>query len=178
MNSKIHRRQSFRAIKTLTFALLFFSFSCFAQPFRVEKVSETFDVGLQIDEVNGKSYLVTTIELGADSYVVSPYSEDTIYGHFEVSIEETNHLIMDKTPLEIPSSVMEFDPILESQVRFVRENTTYKQQLKVSAKEDFEVSGAVWFVLEPSCKPYKVKFVISSHDGEITVEKISTALDY
>ena len=142
-------------------------------------VDESFDIKFQLDKMDSQHYLLdVAIELFNGSYVVSPYSKDTTYGHFEISIKDTERLIMGDALLERPNSVAEFDPILNELVRFVRENTTYTQRIKVLAKGDFEVSGLVWFVLEPSCMPYEVRFVISSHSGEMQIKKTSTKMTF
>jgi len=82
------------------------------------------------------------------------------------------------TLIEIPSSVQEYDPILEEEVRFVRESTTYKRNLTIVQQDDFEVSGLVWFVLEPSCVPFQVEFIISKQAGEMSVIKTNTGTAY
>jgi len=63
-------------------------------------------------------------------------------------------------------------------VRFVRENTVYKQNIKLLSEEDFEVSGLIEFLLEPICKPYSVEFMLTYNAGTMRVEKIKTAVDY
>ena len=115
-----------------------------------ERSKESFDIKLQVDKITKDQYnLDVTIELENGSYVISPYSKDDIYGHFGISIPNNSNLSPDKTLLEIPSSVEEHDPILDQPVKFVRGNTIYKQRLKITNQNDFEVKGLIEFVLEP-----------------------------
>jgi len=140
-------------------------------------VDDSFDIKLQIDGVGENLYnLATTIVLKNGSYVISPFSKDDIYGHFSISIAKSDALIVRETMLEMPNSIEEFDSIIEKPVKFVRVNTSYKQQVKVMTKEEFEVSGLIEFVLEPSCVPYDVEFIISQHSGKLQVKKTKTAI--
>ena len=139
--------------------------------------SGLFDIELKIDEVDKDQYdLSATIELEGESYVNSPFSKDEIYGHFEISIEETDKFQLTEQLIESPNSVEEYDPIVEMPVRFVRENTTYKQRLSKLSQNDFEVAGLIEFVLEPSCVPYDVTFTISNNSGVLAVKKMKTSI--
>lgn len=142
-------------------------------------IDSSFNILLETEKIDQDQFrLATTIELSDSSYVISPYSQDDIYGHINIGIRDHSNLIVGESLLEIPSSVEEFDPILEKPVRFVRENTTYQQDLQVVGEDDFDISGSVWFVLEPSCVPYEVEFIISYHAGEMTIEKTNTRTAY
>ncbi len=136
-----------------------------------------FDISFHIEKVKNDLYsLSVALDLDSDSYVVSPHSKDTIYGHFDISMKDFGNLIQDKNLVEIPASVEEYDPILKEPVRFARGKTTFKQHIHVLSKRDFEASGLVWFVLEPSCVPYDVEFKISHQSGEMTVQKTKTSI--
>jgi len=135
-------------------------------------INEPFGIEFQIEKLADNEYdFLVTIELESGSYIISPYSQDNTYMHFDLSINDTENLIVREELLEIPNSVTEFDPILLEPVRFVRVNTTYKQKLKVVKQDDFEVAGLVGFLLEPICIPYEVEFMISYHSGKMKVKK-------
>ena len=72
--------------------------------------------------------------------------------------------------------MLELDTILKEPVRFIRENTTFKQTLKSTSNGDFEVPGLVEFLLEPSCIAYDVTLIISSHNGGMSVVKTNTEI--
>jgi hypothetical protein len=138
-------------------------------------MDQGFDIALQMEKIeDDQYYLSASLELDSGSYVISPFSKDTTYGHFGISIPENNKLIPDGGVVEIPRSVEEYDPILEMPINFVRKNTTYKQKLNLTADDDFEVSGMVFLLIEPQCVPYEVKFSISHFAGKMTVEQVRT----
>ena len=135
-------------------------------------IDESYTLTLQIDELESEDYLLSAkIDFIDSSYVVSPFSEDTIFGKFVVSIEENSNILLESSISELPNSIEEFDPIINQPVRFIRENTTFKKKLKVLSKDDFQVTGEIWFVLEPRCIPEEIKFTISSNSGLLKIEK-------
>jgi hypothetical protein len=141
----------------------------------VKIIDDSFDMKVDIEQIAGNQYeLAATIELENGSYVVSPYSEDDIYLHFSISIPDNDNLIADDKLLEIPASVPEIDPILNIPVRFIRGTTTYKQKIELTTENDFEVSGLIEFLVEPSCVPYDVEFTASYNSGVMTVKKTKT----
>lgn len=135
---------------------------------------EPYDIKVQIEKTSSNQYfLVVTIELDNESYFVSPTSNDSYSGRFDISIKDTGNLIMNDTLLEIPPSVEEIDPWEGGLVNVVKENTIYKQKFMVVAKNDFDVSGFIRFVIEPRCTMEEVSFVISYHSGILKVKKIN-----
>lgn len=50
----------------------------------------------------------------------------------------------------------------------MRENTTYKQALKVNSETDFKVSGLIQFTIEPRCSLEKIGY----KSGSISVIKL------
>jgi len=143
----------------------------------LHSIKESFDVLFQVEKLNEEEYnLSTTVILNKGSYIISPFSKDTTYGHFYFNIDKTDHLLADHKLVETPPSIEEFDPILEAPVKFVRVNTTYQQKLKLTKEDDFEVAGLVEFLLEPICIPYDVAFKISYQNGKMSVEKTTTVI--
>lgn len=144
---------------------------------KIEKINidKDFELQLQMEKLdNGLYDLSATISLAKGSYIISPFSTDSIYLHFAMSIPPTYYLISDNKLSETPNSIPEIDPILNEPVRFVRGKTTYKQQIKVINENDFEVSGLIEFLVEPVCVPYDVEFTISKRSGIVTVKKTKT----
>lgn len=136
----------------------------------LSKVDPSFDVEFSLNEVAREEYrLVAELALSNGAYVVSPFSPDTVYGHFNLSLESNANLRFVNELYEFPHSRSERDPILEGPVNFVRGDTRYSQTLESLTEDDFEVRGQAWFVLEPSCVPYEVAFAISQRDGELTI---------
>jgi hypothetical protein len=176
-------------IRLTTIAVLFLSAGC-AQDHKHDVVPEVvtlndvsvraidpFNITLQLsNEENGLNSLSVFLEMDSGCYVISPFSEDSFYGHFIMSFEENNHFVLVNPILEFPKSVLELDTILKEPVRFIRENTTFKQTLRSTSNGDFEVSGLVEFLLEPSCIAYDVTLIISSCNGEMSVVKTNTEI--
>lgn len=174
--------------KTITFFFLLLIISNFTLTgqlneglsFNIENnkpVDDSFDVNFQIEKSSSDTYtLAIALELEGENFVISPFSKDGVYGPFEISLTENRHLTATGKLQEIPLSIEEHDPIINQPVRFIRQNTTFKQKLKLTSKHDFEVSGRVWFVLEPSCIPYEVDFQIYYSDGKMIIKKTKTAI--
>jgi len=173
---------------TLTLLFICLNIACGTKTKQVKEAVNTqvvivenasFNIEFQIEEKETGVYsLATILELDSGSYVISPFSEDDFYGPFQISIIDSTHLFVDESLIEIPQSVEENDPYINVPVRFVRENTVYKQNIKLLSEEDFEVSGLIEFLLEPICKPYSVEFMLTYNAGTMRVEKIKTAVDY
>jgi len=167
-------------VKILTGFLLLLNVACTSQqsqqnyPFDGSKAP--FDIDFEIVQGSGQYYLITILDLEKDAYVISPHSQDGVYGNVDISIEKTIYLKMEGKPRETPKSVEEIDSVLDSPVRFIREKTIFKQKISVTSPEDFEVSGLVWFVVEPSCVPHDIEFTISYHSGMMSVKKTKTAI--
>ncbi|MEO1450915.1 MAG: hypothetical protein AAFV07_15405 [Bacteroidota bacterium] len=143
----------------------------------VQLEDQGFDLGLEIVETNGKqASLNVSLKMDEDSYVISSYSTDDIYGHFEISLTESPHLFGGNPMAEIPASVEEFDPVIKQSVRFIRQETTFQQPLEVLSEDDFVAEGKIEFVLEPRCVPYDVTFTISQQDGKLKVVKTKTSI--
>jgi hypothetical protein len=148
-------------------------------PFEINLSTENppFKIDFQIEELKKEQYnLSVALELCNNCYIISPHSNDTFYLHFDIYLDDSDNIIVDNTLLEIPTAVEEIDAILNIPVKFVRGTAVYKQHLKVINKEDFEVSGLIEFLLEPSCVPYDVEFVLSYRSGVMKVKKIKTSI--
>ncbi len=163
--------------RLFTFFFLALSINCIGQSFPFDKSDGSFDIALEIDQLENDQYnLVASITLDEGTFIISPFSEDGVYGNFSLSLAENSHLSTDHTLLEIPASVEELDPIVNKLVKFVRVNTTYKQHLEVNTEKDFEVAGLIEFVFEPSCVPYDVAFVLSYRSGVLEVKQTKTSI--
>lgn len=140
-----------------------------------------FDIQLDIEKLDKNEYeLAVAIKLNKGDYIVSPFSTDGIYATFSLAIPKNTYLTVAETLSESPKSIPEIDPIINKPVRFVRVNTVYKQKMKVTNEEDFEVSGLIELLLEPSCVPYDVAFSLSYKSGELIAKqtKISISKEY
>lgn len=162
--------------------ILLFTLLCFstkAQTSLLGSSLENFSTAFSIEkDSDNNTHLIALIELNNDSYVISPFSKDTIYGHLDLSIKDTDAVSFEGALSESPISTSEYDPILETEVKFVRLNTRYKQGLNINTEEDFEVAGVLWFLLEPQCVPYKIDYLLIQNSDKLSVEKLNTNTDY
>jgi hypothetical protein len=125
-----------------------------------------------LSQISEHEYEISVFfELANDQYIVSPYSKDSIYGHFEMSLPVQKHVELSSVFKEIPSSSTVFDPATNDSIRVYNHPTTFKQNLKVLTHSDFITKGVIWFVLEPTCIPYETTFWIESKNGNLVLTK-------
>lgn len=74
--------------------------------------------------------------------------------------------------IETPPSVEEYDPhpFVNGYVNWVRENTSYQQQIKRLSDGTFVVKGFVQFTIEPRCTLEKIPFFIKYNQSDMRVE--------
>jgi len=113
--------------------------------------------------------LVVTMELHNDSYFVSPNSKGDFKGKFRGDFGTNESIEFYRGFVEIPLSIEEFDPhpFVRGTVNWVREDTTYKQLLRLKTSENFQVFGRIIFTIEPRCTLEQIPFSIVYEDGEL-----------
>lgn len=174
-------------IQVLVFSVLLITISCGAKelpnPSEQKMTTPTlelpddthFDIQFETKQVGYQRYYLTAaLTLDEGSYVISPFSEDTFYMHFNILLDENDFIKAYQPILETPASVIEFDTIIKTPVRFVRQNTTYKQAIKIKKQDDFTTKGIVELLVEPSCIPYHVEFTLSYQSGALNIQKTET----
>ncbi len=154
------------------------------EPIEVVKIQESgsydrtkqhFEISFKIEKIDAEHYnLIAAIDLDSSCFVVSPYSPDNILLPVSLTIPLNKLLTTDSTLIEFPITTEEYDSITEEQVRYARVNTTCTQKLILNSQDDFEVSGQVDLMIEPICIPYRIDFIISNTNGELTVAKTKT----
>lgn len=175
--------------KLIIISLLVFSASCSSKKESIDKSNElaktnvandpigSFEVSFQIDKLAKDQYnLAVALDLDGGAYVISPYSKDDTYLPFSISIPENEYFVANNKLIEKPIAVEEFDSILKTPVKFIREDTSFEQSIRLVGQEDFEVSGLISFLLEPTCIPYDVAFTMVYHNGSMSIEKTNTAI--
>ena len=135
--------------------------------------NDPYDIEFQVETLETNQYnLVVNMELGYGSRFISPFSMGEFLGKFNISIEDNAYLVLDSLFTETPSTVEEFDGhlFINDNDKWVRENTSYKHELHLISKDDFEVDGLVKFVIEPQCTLEEIEFTISYQDGQMDVQ--------
>lgn len=137
------------------------------------KENPGFDLRLNLEDTeDGKKVLLAELDLDSGVFIVSPYSTDDVYGHFQLKIDENPYLKEIGEILERPSSIEAMDKDLQVPVRFVLQNTSYQQKLEILTEGDFETKGSIWFVYEPECLPYEMKFTLSHLSGKLHIRNV------
>jgi hypothetical protein len=113
--------------------------------------------------------LIVNIKLREGAFFASPFSNEHLKGYFNISLGEEKNLSMTELLTENPVSEIVIDEFSNNPTRWVTQNTTYIQNLKIETENDFEVLGKIRFVIEPKCTLEEIPFGISLEDGEIKV---------
>jgi hypothetical protein len=151
-----------------------YCFVCLAQQKSVETDKNLFDITFDVEAVAvDKFSLSFALELAEGQYTISPFSEDGFYLPITISWLSPDVYFVPGRLEETPRSVYEFDMIIEKQVRFVKENTTYTQYFDWTPRGDTNMKCMVELLVEPSCIPYDVHFDLVSKNGEVSVNNIT-----
>ncbi len=100
--------------------------------------------------------LVAKLILGDGNYIASPFSPDTVLGHFRIDME-AGPVQLSQSLDEAPVPPLTFDRHLGQHVRWTTGQATYSQAMQVPTGE-FKARGEVFFVLEPACTPQILPF--------------------
>ena len=155
--------------------LLFLSSIAFSQIdlLKKEPMEASIAIDLSIEKIDDSSYnLITIIELGEESYIYSPFSNDEFYLPLTFNLNDNKNFVLEDKLQEEPLSKPEIDPYLNTPIQYVRCNTTYNQKIKIVNSNDFSYKGLIEYLLEPSCVPYDLEYEIKQVDGELFVEEI------
>ncbi len=134
--------------------------------------TDLYELKLEINPLKNDIHdLVINMKLKNDSYYVSPNSKGDFTGIFSLVIKDEGHIEQITKLIETPLSVEEYDPhpFVNGPVNWVRENTTYNQQLQVKSQSNFLVSGVIQFTIEPKCTLEKIPFIIYYQEGKMRI---------
>jgi len=142
-------------------------------PIQVKKITNDlpFKLGLDIEYDQDEPWLNMDLELSDSSWTASPFSTDAFYLPFYVVLEESEYIKLTGTIYEIPPSLTEFDSWIEKEIQLIRAPTVISYRLDVSKLKDVVVKGKIELMIEPSCVPYTIDFVISRNDGILSAFK-------
>ena len=112
------------------------------------------------------------MKLYDNAFFVSPNAKREFLGKFKFVIDDNDKFNQEGALLEAPLSKEEFDPhpFVNGHVNWVKENTTYKQQLQLTTEKDFEVMGFIQFTIEPRCTLEKIPIIIKYSNAKLKAE--------
>ncbi len=132
-------------------------------------VDQLYTSIFRLDEVFKNEYVLSVqMNLKNGSYFASPNEIQNFTGKFTIILAKSEKLSTIGTIIETPLSKGELNNH-GSLVNWVRENTNYKQTLKVLSNDDFEVSGYIQFTIEPRCTLEKIPFILSNTNGKLSI---------
>ncbi len=116
--------------------------------------------------------LIIDMRLKNDGHFVSPNATRDFKGKFTMIIDDSDAIAVEGKLIENPLTREELDlhPFVNGPVNWVRENTTYTQQITLLTENSFEVKGYIQFVIEPACTMEKVPFIIKYSNNTLKFE--------
>lgn len=125
---------------------------------------------IRVDKRQNDEYVLSVqMNLKKGAYFISPNAKRDFSGKFTLVLPDSNKIATNGSLSETPLSREELDRS-EGLVNYVRNNTHYKQTLKVLSNENFEVNGYLQFTIEPRCTMEKVPFILSYVDGKLSLK--------
>lgn len=122
---------------------------------------------IRVDKQQDNAYVLSVqMNLKKNAYFVSPTENRHFSGKFAIVLSEPQKVLSRETILESPLSKVDEK---EGFVHLVRNNTNYKQTIKVLSAENFEVMGHIQFTIEPRCSLEKIPFILTYENGKLRV---------
>lgn len=135
-----------------------------------QKKELPFSVKINVEKLRADQYnLSINMFLDDGAYYASPHSNNNFSGLFNIEIAENEHLTVGDTLIEAPFPVESEDQFSDEKVRWVKEETNYRQMLTINSDKDFTVSGVLSTVIEPICNRYEIAFELSWEAGNLFV---------
>ena len=136
------------------------------------KNKDPYIITFNIEKLKDGNYnLVVNMMLFDEAYFLAPSSDIMFRGRFDISLNETESILLDSNYFEFPFSTLESDPFGNGPIMVQRANSTYKKKIIINTNKDFEITGLVIFTIEPKCTLEKIAYTISSKAGRIEVIK-------
>jgi hypothetical protein len=140
------------------------------------KESSTFDdsihVEFEIERIDDEfANLIIKMDLFGNTWIVSPLEENYPYGQMTINFNNNRFIAMSSIT-ENPASESKSNPTWENQYKVISGKTILNQKIKLLNDEEFDLSGHIFFVLEPICTATELNFEISNKDGVLTVKQI------
>lgn len=137
----------------------------------VNQQKDPFHVELDLKQEDDNTYnFIAKVKLDSGAYIISPYSTDDTFLHFNILFQENDHISTIDSLIETPISTAEYEELLEQEVRYVRQTTTYEKKFERTDYEDFEMEGSIEFLVEPRCSVEEIRFTIKCISDTMYIE--------
>jgi len=133
---------------------------------------DDYTLKLSLENTNSNlPILVIEMNLKNNAHFISPLEEKEFTGKFYFDFGSYKNMAIKGQLTENPTSIGKVlytnNDSTKEKIKWVTENTTYKQPLRFKTIHNFEVYGRIQFTIEPSCTFEEIPFVISYQDGEM-----------
>jgi|GEM_PF-2330376 len=134
---------------------------------------DSIQVKLQVKQIENDYFnFLIKMNMFGDSWIVSPLEKEYPYGEMTIDFDKNDHFVLLDSINETPNSIYKSDPLWKNEYKIIKGETDLKQKIRLLSITDFEVTGHIFFMLEPICKPYEIEFEISNKSGKITVKQM------
>jgi hypothetical protein len=135
--------------------------------------TQPYDIKLDIHKLNNDFYdLDIQMLLYNDAYYASPNAKRDLKGKFTFYVNTTDSFILKDKLIETPLSNEKYHSSTNDKglTNWVGVDTSYKQKIQITTKEDFEVYGFIQFTIEPRCTLEKIPVFIQYKNGVMKFE--------
>ncbi len=139
-----------------------------------KKDKNPYELDIKLHSLSkGEYQLEIDVKLMPGSFFVSPNSKGDFKGKFRMDFKDKSNINLITDLKETPLTIEVFDdhPYVNGKVNWVKENTVYKQKLKVKSKENFITTGVIRFVIEPRCTLEEIPFLLVYEHGKLVVRR-------
>ena len=135
-----------------------------------------FGLKCEVVQVEGEEHdLVFDLDLGPGDWVVSSHSTDSMFGKFSLRFQEPQAIQLIGSIEEFPPSAWEVEHFSQLDIKVIRQDTRLVQRVAINQADQGELNGAVFFVLEPLCMPFRTSVLLrkSTEDGQWFVATVN-----
>lgn len=135
---------------------------------------DPYSVDYTITEVDGETFeLAVKITPDRGAYLLSAYADPSYSGKLSFTMDNTTSLHYGEKWVESPQVIPSLLPKSNhAKAKMIMTPTTYTRTFKLLKNTDFDVSGALRFVIEPRCTLEEMSFRLSRKEGKLSVESL------
>lgn len=135
--------------------------------------AEPYELKLNTHQLSNTIYdLEIQMLLYNNSYYASSNTKKDLKGKFTFFIESNDSFILKKNLTETPLTNKKYISSTNDKglTSWIGVDTSYKQNIEITTKEDFQAKGYIQFTIEPRCTLEKTPVMISYKNGMLKFE--------